>query len=194
MKVLLVDCRDSFTYNLARTSERVLEKGDELEVVRTDKLKVSKVVSSYDKILLSPGPGVPSETENLMELIDAAASFKPILGVCLGHQALAEAFGAILINLSEVFHGISSEISLTSGSDIFSGLPEKIRAGRYHSWLVSEENFPSELKITARDGEGRIMGFDHRTLEIRGVQFHPESILTPLGPRILRNFLYGGQA
>ncbi|MDR2350595.1 MAG: aminodeoxychorismate/anthranilate synthase component II [Deltaproteobacteria bacterium] len=192
MRVLLADCKDSFTFNLARTTERVLKNGDSVTVVRTDGLVLGEA-KNYDKFLLSPGPGVPSETENLMELIAFLSPTKPFLGVCLGHQALAEAFGGKLVNLPEVFHGVKSSIRLAKEAPVFAGLPETIEAGRYHSWAVSPEDFPESLRVTATDDEGRIMAFSHDALDVHGVQFHPESILTPFGPKILENFLYGGR-
>jgi anthranilate synthase component 2 len=193
MRILLFDCRDSFTYNLAHQVLDMLRPGDALDVVRHDRLDPEDG-PGYDRVILSPGPGVPTETENLMELIGLCAPVRPVLGVCLGHQALAQSFGGRLVNLDRVFHGIRSRVSLsTEGSRIFAGLPEVIDAGRYHSWAVSEEGLPEELEVTARDEGGLVMGLRHRNLDVHGVQFHPESVLTPEGPSILRNFLYGAK-
>ncbi|MDR1313476.1 MAG: aminodeoxychorismate/anthranilate synthase component II [Deltaproteobacteria bacterium] len=192
MKILLFDCRDSFTFNLAHAVLDMLRPGDELEVRRHDLVEPEEG-PGYGRVILSPGPGVPSETENLMELVAACAPGTPTLGVCLGHQALAQWFGARLVNLETVYHGVRSRVGLNArGTRIFSGLPGVIDAGRYHSWLVDEEGLPAELRVTARDEGGRVMGLSHRTLDVHGVQFHPESVLTPEGPKILRNFLYGG--
>jgi anthranilate synthase component 2 len=190
MRVLLFDCQDSFTYNLAQLTERLLGSEDSLDVVRNDALDLG-TAGSYDRILLSPGPGVPSETANLLGLIRRYSGKIPILGVCLGHQALAQVFGARLLNLKRVFHGIRSTIRLLKADGIFQGLPSEIEGGRYHSWVVDEEGFPGDLEVTARDQGGLVMGFSHRELKLHGVQFHPESILTPTGPRIVENFLLG---
>ncbi|MDR1395402.1 MAG: aminodeoxychorismate/anthranilate synthase component II [Deltaproteobacteria bacterium] len=189
MKVLIFDCRDSFTFNLVHQVRDILRPGSSLTVRRPEELD-PEAGSDFDQIILSPGPGVPEETPNLLPLIRRWAPLKPILGVCLGHQALAQVFGAGLINLEQVFHGICSRVRLTAPDRIFAGLPEEIEAGRYHSWLVSPEGLPPELTVTARDHNGFIMGLAHRRYDVHGVQFHPESILTPLGPRILENFLY----
>ncbi|MDR1084682.1 MAG: aminodeoxychorismate/anthranilate synthase component II [Deltaproteobacteria bacterium] len=189
MKVLIFDCRDSFTFNLVHLSREILRPEDSLEVVRHDRLDLEKI-PEFDRIILSPGPGVPSETTNLLPLIRKFAPVKPILGVCLGHQALAQVFGARLINLKTVFHGLKSRVKLLRPTRLFSGLPGEIEAGRYHSWLVDEKYLPPELTVTARDSDGLIMGLGHKSFDIHGVQFHPESILTPSGPLILRNFLY----
>jgi anthranilate synthase component 2 len=191
VKILLFDCRDSFTYNLAHAVLAMLRPGDELEVRRHD-LVDPREGPGYGRVILSPGPGVPSETENLMGIIGSCVGSTAVLGVCLGHQALAQWFGARLVNLSRVFHGICSRVGLDRESTrIFTGLPGVIDAGRYHSWLVDEDGLPDGLAVTARDEGGRVMGLSHRTLDVHGVQFHPESVLTPDGPRILRNFLYG---
>jgi anthranilate synthase component 2 len=186
-----MDCRDSFTHNLAQLARRILCEKGTLDVVGCDRLDV-EAAGSYDRILLSPGPGVPSETPGLMGLIAAHSHRVPMLGVCLGHQALAEHFGGRLVNLRRVFHGIASEISILKAVGPLSGLPGSIVGGRYHSWVVEPDSIPSVLEVTAVDGEGRIMAFSHREQDIHGVQFHPESILTPEGPGMLRNFLLGG--
>jgi len=160
-------------------------------------------VKEYDKIILSPGPGIPEEAGLLLPLIKEYASSKSILGVCLGHQAVGEAFGGKLINLSEVYHGVATPVrlvnresgvgsnnsSLVTHHSLFEGLPEEFEVGRYHSWIVSEENFPEELEVTARDENNFIMALQHKTYDVQGVQFHPESVLTPKGELILRNWL-----
>ena len=147
-------------------------------------------MKAYDKIILSPGPGVPSEAGLLLPLIREYASSKSILGVCLGHQAIGEAFGGQLINLSKVYHGVSTSCRFVQENvPLFKGLPAEIEVGRYHSWIVDEKNFPAELEITARDENNYIMALQHRTFDVQGVQFHPESVLTPRGEDILRNWL-----
>ncbi|MDR2422642.1 MAG: aminodeoxychorismate/anthranilate synthase component II [Deltaproteobacteria bacterium] len=188
MKVLIFDCRDSFTYNLAHQVREILGPGDWLDVRRNDEIDLGQV-EGYDRLILSPGPGTPEETKNLLPLIRRFAASKPILGVCLGHQALGQFFGARLINLQKVFHGVKSKVRLVAKTRLFSGLPEEIEAGRYHSWLVDEKDWPESLLVTARDQSGLVMGLSHAHHDLHGVQFHPESILTPLGPRILANFL-----
>lgn len=191
MKILVFDNYDSFTYNLVHLVEKILHA--KVEVHRNDQLPLEKV-SGYDKIILSPGPGIPEEAGLLLPLIKEYASTKPILGVCLGHQAIGQAFGGTLTNLAEVFHGVAT--GMISGpahgmaaSRLFSGLPDNIQVGRYHSWIVSEENFPDELEVTAKDENGYIMALQHRKFDVQGLQFHPESVLTPAGEQILRNWL-----
>jgi anthranilate synthase component 2 len=193
MKILVFDNYDSFTYNLVHLVQQITR--EPVDVFRNDKLPLEKV-AAYDKIILSPGPGVPQEAGMLLPLIREYAASKSILGVCLGHQAIGEAFGGSLINLSSVYHGVATPI--TNGpagekgggtSRLFEGLPKEISVGRYHSWIVSEEGFPEELEITARDEQGFIMALQHRTYDVQGVQFHPESVLTPDGEAILRNWL-----
>jgi anthranilate synthase component 2 len=191
MKILIFDNYDSFTYNLVQVVERII-KG-KVDVYRNDKIPLEKV-NDYDKIILSPGPGIPVESGLLLPLIKAYASSKSILGVCLGQQAIGEAFGGMITNLSTVYHGVATDISVNpdrtkSDNDIFKDLPEKLEAGRYHSWIVSNENFPNELEITAEDENGNIMALRHRTYDVQGVQFHPESVLTPLGERMMLNWL-----
>lgn len=192
MKILVFDNYDSFTYNLVHLVEKITRV--KVDVYRNDQLALEKV-NEYDKIILSPGPGIPDEAGLLLPLIKKYASSKSILGVCLGHQAIGEAFGGKLVNLSTVYHGVATRIELggkNSGakSTLFSGLPESIEVGRYHSWIVSEEHFPGELEITARDENGYIMALQHKKFDVQGVQFHPESVLTPDGEVILRNWLY----
>jgi anthranilate synthase component 2 len=188
MKILVFDNYDSFTYNLVHLVEKITH--EKVDVFRNDKLPLENV-KAYDKIILSPGPGVPTEAGLLLPLIKEYASSKSILGVCLGHQAIGEAFGGTLTNLSEVYHGVATTISqLEMGkSPLFAGLPQQVEVGRYHSWVVSKEGFPSELEITAEDDNGFIMGLQHKTYDVQGVQFHPESVLTPQGEVILRNWL-----
>jgi anthranilate synthase component II len=199
MKVLVFDNYDSFTYNLVHLVEKIL--GEKVDVYRNDELPLEKV-KGYDKIILSPGPGIPSEAGLLLPLIKEYAPSKSILGVCLGHQAIGEAFGGKLINLSTVYHGIATPIKIksekakvkdadnkTTKNNLFEGLPEELEVGRYHSWIVAEENFPYELEVTARDENNYIMALQHTTYDVQGVQFHPESVLTPKGETILRNWL-----
>jgi anthranilate synthase component 2 len=187
MKILIFDNYDSFTYNLVHLVEKIIH--EKVDVFRNDKIELEKV-KEYDKIILSPGPGIPNEAGLLLPLIKEYASTKSILGVCLGHQAIGEAFGGMLINLSTVFHGVATDCQLSiANCELFRGLPKKITIGRYHSWIVSEENFPSELEITARDENNYIMALQHKTFDVQGLQFHPESILTPDGEKIMRNWL-----
>lgn len=193
MKILVFDNYDSFTYNLVHLVEKITHQ--KVDVYRNDEIPMEKV-SEYDKIILSPGPGIPEEAGLLLPLIKEYAATKSILGVCLGHQAIGEAFGGKLTNLSTVYHGVATEIEVGSQksevkSSLFATLPDKIIVGRYHSWIVSEENFPSELTVTARDENGYIMALQHKTYDVQGVQFHPESVLTPEGETILRNWLKG---
>ena len=187
MKILVFDNYDSFTYNLVHLVEKIT--GEKVDVYRNDQIALADV-AAYDKIILSPGPGIPEEAGLLLPLIKEYAATKSILGVCLGHQAIAEAFGGTLTNLSTVFHGVATPIKiLDNKSQVLDGLPDEIEVGRYHSWIVSEDNFPAELEITARDENGYIMGLQHKTFDVQGVQFHPESVLTPDGERIMRNWL-----
>ena len=191
MKILVFDNYDSFTYNLVHLVEKILHQ--KVEVFRNDQIPLEKV-GAYDKIILSPGPGVPSEAGLLLPLIKEYASTKSILGVCLGHQAIGESFGGTLINLSTVYHGVATPVTIADGNSknsLFDGLPKEIQAGRYHSWIVAEEGFPAELDITARDENGFIMALRHKKYDVQGVQFHPESVLTPDGEKILRNWLKG---
>ncbi|MDR1720315.1 MAG: aminodeoxychorismate/anthranilate synthase component II [Dysgonamonadaceae bacterium] len=186
MKILVFDNYDSFTYNLV---ELIKMLGyDDIEVHRNDKIPLDRI-AHFDKIILSPGPGIPSESGLLLPLIRHYAPTKHILGVCLGHQAIAESFGAKLINLSHVYHGIATPIGITIGNPILKGMPEIFQAGRYHSWIVDKAGFPLVLEINAIDQDGKIMALRHRQYNVYGVQFHPESILTPLGKHIVKNFL-----
>lgn len=184
MKIAIIDNYDSFTYNLCHAVEAA---GASIDVMRNDHIDMRRVAAS-DKIILSPGSGIPSEAGDMPEVLERFAFTKPILGVCLGHQAIGEHFGARLENLAHVFHGVQTPISL--GDDyLFESLPRSIEAGRYHSWVVSREGLPNELQITALSDEGQIMALRHRTADIRGLQFHPESILTPQGDIIIRNWI-----
>lgn len=186
MKILLFDNYDSFTYNLLHILK---ELNADVEVHRNDKITFDEV-DCFDKILLSPGPGIPSEAGILLPLIQRYAPTKSILGVCLGEQAIGEVFGAKLINLTDVHHGICSDIRVLKEEPLFEGLGSSFRAGRYHSWAVSKEDFPECLEITADDfEEGQIMALRHKTYDVRGIQFHPESVLTPQGKRIIENWL-----
>ena len=191
MKILVFDNYDSFTYNLVHLVEKIT--GEKVTVYRNDQIALEDV-AAYDKIILSPGPGIPEEAGLLLPLIKQYAATKSLLGVCLGHQAIAEAFGGKLTNLSAVFHGVATPIQIKhdpaqSGTKILNGLPDTITVGRYHSWIVSDENFPDQLEVTARDANGYIMALQHKTFDVQGVQFHPESVLTPDGETILRNWL-----
>lgn len=184
MKIAIIDNYDSFTYNLCHAVEAA---GAKIDVMRNDHIDMRRV-AACDKIILSPGPGIPSEAGDMPEVLERFAFTKPILGVCLGHQAIGEHFGARLENLAHVFHGVQTPISL--GDDyLFESLSRTIEAGRYHSWVVSREGLPDELEITALSDEGQIMALRHRTADIRGLQFHPESILTPQGDIIIRNWI-----
>ena len=186
MKIVIIDNYDSFTYNL---SHLVKELGAEVNVVRNDQFELSDL-EPYSKIILSPGPGIPSEAGLLCDVIRTYAGIKPILGVCLGHQAIGEVFGGKLENLSDVFHGVATEGTQFGNDPLFSGLPERITMGRYHSWVVSKEGFPECLEITAESDEGQIMALRHKTLNVRGIQFHPESVLTPDGRKMLQNWMF----
>ena len=185
MKTVIIDNYDSFTYNLRHL---ILELGAEVEVVRNDKFELG-YINSFDKIILSPGPGIPSEAGLLLDVIKMYAGKKPILGVCLGEQAIGEAFGSALINLTDVFHGVQTPIDLVAEDFIFAGLPREIPVGRYHSWVIDEKYLSPELEVTALSKEGQIMAVKHRQFDIHGIQFHPESVLTPNGKAIVSNFL-----
>jgi anthranilate synthase component 2 len=187
MKILVLDNYDSFTYNLVQVL-RELGHGDDTTVIRNDKLAVDDV-EAYDAVLLSPGPGLPSEAGLMPEIIRRYAPTKRILGVCLGHQGLAESFGGELYNLPDVLHGIATQADVTAEDRLFNGLPVQFQVGRYHSWSVCPESVPAELEVTALDANGQVLAFRHRTYDVRGVQFHPESILTEHGHQMLRNWL-----
>ena len=196
-RIVIIDNYDSFTYNL---SHLVKELGAEVTVYRNDQFTLD-AIEPFDKIILSPGPGIPSEAGLLLDVIRTYAGRKPILGVCLGHQAIGEVFGGKLENLSDVFHGVATPCHIVTDDPVFSGLPKEITVGRYHSWVVSREGLPECLEVTAvsderqrvgdgTSGMGQIMALRHRELNVRGIQFHPESILTPDGKKMLQNWMY----
>ncbi|MEO6730856.1 MAG: aminodeoxychorismate/anthranilate synthase component II [Ferruginibacter sp.] len=187
MKILVFDNYDSFTYNLVHLVEKIMQQ--KVDVVRNDQVALEQI-KEYDKIILSPGPGIPEEAGLLLPLIKEYASSKSILGVCLGHQAIGEAFGGTLINLDKVYHGIATPIKITNPqAQVLRGLGDTIEVGRYHSWIVSDKDLPEVLEITAVDDNGFIMGLQHKTFDVQGVQFHPESVLTPDGEKIMMNWL-----
>lgn len=186
MKILVLDNYDSFTYNLVHLVEKV--SNAEVHVHRNDKISIEDV-SNFDKILLSPGPGLPKDAGIMPELLKTYAASKSILGVCLGMQAIGECFGATLKNLETVYHGIATPINLTSENKLFAGCPKTFNVGRYHSWVVDHTNLPNELEITATDAYGNIMAIAHKTFDVQGVQFHPESILSEYGDVIITNWL-----
>jgi anthranilate synthase component 2 len=205
MKILVFDNYDSFTYNLVHLVQKICSS--KVDVYRNDEISLEQV-QAYDKIILSPGPGIPEEAGLLLPLIQEYAASKSILGVCLGHQAIGEAFGGRLINLNDVYHGIAMPVKVNQKTEaessvekdspptthpsrfsLFKDLPDTFPVGRYHSWIVSEEGFPDELEITARDEQGYIMALQHKTYDVQGVQFHPESVLTPAGEKIMENWL-----
>ena len=186
-KILILDNYDSFTYNLVHYVEQLTN--EQVDVYRNDKIVLEKV-KEYDKIILSPGPGIPSEANLLMPLVKEYASTKSILGVCLGHQAIGECFGAALVNLEKVFHGIASEMRiLHENALVFKNIPPKFAAGRYHSWIVDKNGLPECFTITAEDENGNIMAMEHKTYDLTGVQFHPESVLTDHGLQMIDNWL-----
>lgn len=187
MKIAIIDNYDSFTYNLRHL---VNELGAEVTVMRNDRYAIGQL-EPFDKLIFSPGPGIPSEAGLMPETIKTYAGRKPMLGVCLGHQAIGEAFGARLTNLSEVFHGVATEGTQLGNDYIFGSLPHRITMGRYHSWVVSREGLPECLEVTAESDDGLIMGLKHRSYDIHGIQFHPESVLTPQGRTIMANWLAG---
>ena len=186
MKILIFDNYDSFTYNLVHLVKSL--GYNDVDVFRNDKISLEDI-AKYDKIILSPGPGIPSEAGLLLPLIKEYAGKKPILGVCLGHQAIGESFGAELTNLEDVYHGVATKINIIKPDYIFDGLENSLEVGRYHSWIVSPKNLPDCIEITATDDNGQIMALRHKEYDIHGVQFHPESVLTPQGEVIVRNFL-----
>ena len=186
MKVVIIDNYDSFTYNL---SHLIKSLGAEVTVVRNDQFELQDL-ESFNKIVLSPGPGIPSEAGLLLDVIRTYAGKKPILGVCLGHQAIGEVFGGKLVNLSDVFHGVATPCHIVADDPIFSGLERDITIGRYHSWVVANEDLPECLEVTAVSDEGQVMALRHKSLNIRGIQFHPESVLTPDGKKMIQNWLF----
>ena len=184
-KIVIIDNYDSFTYNL---SHLVKEQGAEVQVLRNDQFEL-RALEAYDKIILSPGPGIPSEAGLLCDVIRTYAGRKPILGVCLGHQAIGEVFGARLENLTQVFHGVATPCQIVADDPIFEGLERTITVGRYHSWVVATDGLPECLEVTALSDEGQIMALRHRQYDVHGIQFHPESVLTPEGRIIIKNFI-----
>jgi anthranilate synthase component II len=187
MKIMVLDNYDSFTYNLVHILKE-LSKGP-VDVHRNNEIGL-KDIAKYDKIVISPGPGIPDQAGITKEMIEFFAPIKSILGVCLGCQAIAEVFGGSLINLDRVYHGVATNIIVLDECDmIFSKIPVNFTAGRYHSWVISENNFPADLKITAKDDEGMIMAVAHLVYDVKGVQFHPESVLTKYGKQIILNWL-----
>ena len=191
MKILVFDNYDSFTYNLVHLLEKIIH--DKVTVVRNDEVALEDI-AQYDKIILSPGPGIPKEAGLLLPLIKQYAATKSILGVCLGHQAIGEAFGGTLTNLTTVYHGVALPIKIDqsrriTSNDLFTDLPATLEVGRYHSWVVNKDGLPEELEIIAEDDNGYIMALQHKVYDVKGVQFHPESVLTPEGEKIIRNWV-----
>lgn len=187
MKILVLDNYDSFTYNLVQYIERLLKKA--VDVRRNDQVQLEEL-AAYDKILISPGPGIPDEAGISLDLIREYGAEKSILGVCLGHQAIAEAYGGSITNLSKVYHGVTGQMKLLLKDEyLFKGIPEEFDAGRYHSWVVEHDTLPAELEITVENDEGYIMALRHREHDVRGVQFHPESVLTEYGGMMIKNWL-----
>ena len=185
MRIAIIDNYDSFTYNLVHL---VRELGADVRVWRNDRFRLEEL-EPYDKILLSPGPGIPSEAGLMPDVILHYAGSKPILGICLGEQAIGEAFGGTLVNLETVYHGVQTPCRRVADDYLLSGLPEEFPVGRYHSWVVDAATLPACLECTAVSPEGLVMALRHRNLDLRGLQFHPESVLTPDGARILSNWL-----
>ena len=186
MKILVIDNYDSFVYNLVHY---IREFVDDVTVWRNDQFELDDV-AVFDKIVLSPGPGIPEEAGLLKAVVERYASTKSMLGVCLGQQAIGEVFGGSLINLDQVFHGVGTHVErLVDDEPLFAGLPNNFQVGRYHSWVVAREDFPQDLEITAVDESGQIMALRHKKYDLRGVQFHPESVLTPHGKSMIKNWL-----
>ena len=187
MKILVLDNYDSFTYNLVQYIERVLKRA--VDVKRNDRISLEEV-AVYDKILISPGPGIPNEAGITLDLIKEYGPSKSILGVCLGHQAIAEAYGGSITNLSTVYHGVTGQMKqLVDDEYLFSGVPTEFDAGRYHSWVVEHDTLPRDFEITVENDEGYIMAIRHREHDVRGVQFHPESVLTEYGGMMILNWI-----
>ncbi len=187
MKILVLDNYDSFTYNLVQYIERVVKHP--VEVRRNDRITLEEA-AEYEKILISPGPGIPVEAGITLDLIREYAPSRSILGVCLGHQAIGEAFGGSIKNLDTVYHGVSGEMKqIITGDYLFEEVPGVFEAGRYHSWVVERDDLPDELEVTVENDEGFIMALRHREYDVRGVQFHPESVLTEYGGRMILNWI-----
>ncbi|HZY79790.1 MAG TPA: aminodeoxychorismate/anthranilate synthase component II [Cyclobacteriaceae bacterium] len=186
MKILVLDNYDSFTYNLVHI---LRELGHSPDVVRNDKISVEDV-SKYDKIMLSPGPGIPDEAGIMKAVIQTYSKSKSILGICLGHQGIGEVFGAQLFNIPKVLHGVTSQVSILDSTEyLFEGVKDNFEATHYHSWAVKPESIPSALRVTARNGEGLVMGLRHVEYDVKGLQFHPESVMTIEGPKMIANWL-----
>lgn len=185
MKIAMIDNYDSFTYNLVHL---VRELGAEVTVFRNDKFELA-ALDPFDKIMLSPGSGIPSEAGKLLDVIRTYAGQKPILGICLGEQAIGEAFGAKLVNLSDVFHGVQTPAHIVTDDLLFQDLPRDIQVGRYHSWVVDAATLPECLELTCLSDEGQIMALRHKDYDVRGIQFHPESVLTPQGKQMIANWI-----
>ena len=189
MKILVIDNYDSFTYNLVHAIKKI--SGKPVDVFRNNEISL-EAIDKYDKIVLSPGPGIPEEAGLLLDIIKTYAPYKSMLGVCLGHQAICEAFGGELHNMKRVLHGIATPVHLTANkSKLFAGLPETFEVGRYHSWIVKKENLPECFEVTSYDDDGLIMSIQHKEYDVQGVQFHPESVLTPLGEKMIENWVKG---
>lgn len=187
MKIAVIDNYDSFTYNLVHAIKKL--SGEPVDVFRNDEIELDEL-EKYDKIVLSPGPGLPVEAGLMPAIIQRFAPTKSILGVCLGHQAIGEAFGGSLTNMNRVLHGIATSVTTTENkTDLYKDLPQSFSVGRYHSWIVNTEDLPACLKVTGYDDNGMIMSMKHSEYDVEGVQFHPESVLTPLGEQIIANWL-----
>ena len=186
-KILILDNYDSFTYNIVQL---VRSLGYGVDVRRNDAISVEEA-GEYPRVIISPGPGLPSESGILPEYLRRYADKRSILGICLGEQAIGERFGARLRNLENVYHGVATPVEIVAPDPVFEGMEDGFEAGRYHSWVVDSVDFPDCLEITARDAKGEIMALRHREYDVRGFQFHPESVLTPQGERLLRNWLSG---
>jgi anthranilate synthase component II len=188
MKILVLDNYDSFTYNLVHIIRAL---GYEMDIFRNDKIAVEEV-KKYDKILLSPGPGIPDEAGIMKEVIRTYGPSKSILGICLGHQGIGEVFGAQLFNIPKVLHGVTSTSEVIDRDEyLFDGISDKFQSTHYHSWAVRADSITPELQVTAVNDEGLVMGLRHKTFDVKGLQFHPESIMTPEGPRMIKNWLEG---
>jgi anthranilate synthase component II len=187
MKILVIDNYDSFTYNLVHYLKEI--SGEEVDVYRNDKISIEDA-ANYDKILISPGPGIPNDAGITLKLIEKLGDSKSILGICLGCQAIAEVYGGKIINLDKVYHGVATHMKVLDQDErLFSGIPESFTAGRYHSWVVDRESLPESLILTAEDDEGQVMGVSHVKYKVKGLQFHPESVLTPYGKQMIHNWL-----
>lgn len=186
MKLLIIDNYDSFTYNLVQYFREIV--GETIDVCRNDQIKL-EAIDKYDVIVLSPGPGLPQDAGLLLDIIKTYAGRKAILGICLGHQAIGQVFGAKLTNITKVYHGVATPIQILKHEGLFEGQKEELIVGRYHSWIVDQADLPDSLEVLAVDQEGQIMAMQHRERPILGMQFHPESVLTPNGKTLLKNFI-----